>query len=73
MEWRYNWRRMLTWEDSYAIALALRERHSDVNLENVSLDMVYRWTLALPNFDDDPELANDPILMAIFRDWVEEE
>ena len=64
---------MLTWEDSYAIALALRERHSDVNLENVSLDMFYRWTLALPKFEDDPELANDTILLAIFREWFEED
>ncbi len=62
----------LTWEATYAIALALRERHPDVNLEEVSLGMVYRWTLALPMFDDDPALANDAILTEIYTAWLEE-
>ena len=62
----------LTWEDSYAIALALIERSPDVELENVSLGMIYRWTLELPGFDDDPDLANDEILLAISHAWFEE-
>ena len=64
---------MLTWEDSYAIALALREKFPDVDLEEVSLDMIYRWTLALPDFEDDRELANDAILLAIYQEWFEED
>ena len=63
---------MLTWDDSYAIALALREQHPQIELENVSLEMIYRWTLALPDFDDDPALANDAILTAIVQEWLEE-
>ena len=63
---------MLTWEDSYAIALALREAHPLTELEEVSLNMIFRWTLALPDFEDDPELANDLILQAIYREWFEE-
>jgi FeS assembly protein IscX len=62
----------LTWEDSYAIALALRERYPNVSLEDVSLSMIYRWTLALTRFQDDPELANDSILAAIYQEWFEE-
>jgi FeS assembly protein IscX len=62
----------LTWEDSYAIALALIEKFPDVELENVSLGMVNRWTLELPGFDDDPDLANDEILLAIYHAWIEE-
>lgn len=63
---------MLTWDDSYAIAKALREQHPDVNLEDVSLHAIYRWTVALPEFDDDPVLANDEILAAIVQEWLEE-
>lgn len=63
---------MLTWDDSYAIALALVNEHPNVNLEEVSLQMIYRWTLALPAFDDDPALANDAILEAIVQEWIEE-
>ncbi|HSQ39044.1 MAG TPA: Fe-S cluster assembly protein IscX [Anaerolineales bacterium] len=63
---------MLTWESTYAIALELRRLHPNVDLEQVSLQQIYRWTLALSDFEDDPALANDDILSAIFQDWFEE-
>jgi FeS assembly protein IscX len=63
---------VLTWEDSYAIARALMEYYTDVPLEQISLGMIYRWTLELPNFVDDPQLANDAILTAIYQEWIEE-
>lgn len=62
----------LTWESSYATALALKARFPQVDLEQVSLGMIYRWVIELPDFDDDPALANDSILMAIYQDWYEE-
>lgn len=62
----------LNWEATYAIALALRARYPDINLEEVSLGMIYRWTLELPGFEDDPELANDAILASIYQEWFEE-
>jgi len=64
--------RMLGWDDSYAIALLLHRQFPDVNLKEVSLDMIYRWTLALPGFIDDRELVNDAILSAILQEWFEE-
>ena len=62
----------LNWEATYAVALALKDAHPQVEMENVSLMMIYRWTLDLPTFDDDPALANDDILLAIYQDWFEE-
>lgn len=62
----------LTWDDSYAIALALRKIHPQVNLEAVSLGMIYQWTISLPEFVDDPQLVNEAILMAIYQEWFEE-
>ncbi len=62
----------LTWEDSYAIALALKERFPQIDLTDVSLGMIYDWTLALPQFKDERELANEDILSAIFQEWYEE-
>ncbi len=62
----------LTWESTYAIALELKRRHPQANLATVSLGQVYEWTLALPEFQDDPSLCNDDILNAILRDWYEE-
>jgi FeS assembly protein IscX len=62
----------LNWESTYAIALELRRQHPNVNLENVTLGQIYTWTLQLSDFEDDPLLANDDILYAIYQDWFEE-
>jgi FeS assembly protein IscX len=63
---------LLTWEDSYAIARTLMRVYPQVRLEDVSLNMILQWTLALPGFSDDPELVNDGILKAIYQEWFEE-
>ena len=62
----------LNWEATYAIAMELRRNHKDVNIEEVTLGQIYKWTLELSEFQDDPELANDDILYAIYQDWYEE-
>ncbi len=63
---------MLTWDDSFAIAKALQEQHPNILLEDVSLEMVFQWTLALPEFNDDHERANEESLLAIYQEWFEE-
>ena len=62
----------LNWEATYAIAMELRRRHKDVNIEEVSLQQIYKWTIELSEFEDDPALVNDDILYAIYQDWFEE-
>lgn len=62
----------LSWESTYAIAMELRRSHRDVDIEGVSLKQIYEWTLELSEFEDDPALANDDILYAIYQDWYEE-
>jgi FeS assembly protein IscX len=62
----------LTWESTYAIALALKVEHPGTDMETVTLGDIQRWTLALEDFDDDPALVNDEILSAIYQDWYEE-
>ena len=60
-----------TWESTSASALALHAAHPSANLTDVSLSLIYTWTLALEGFEDDPALANDEILSAIYQDWFE--
>ena len=78
MRWEYNSCLVvsvddeLTWDDSYLIALTLKKLHPDVVLENVSLQQIYHWTIALTEFRDDPNLANEDILLSIYREWYEE-
>ncbi len=62
----------LYWESSYEIVLALVERYPDADLETVGLDQLCRWIVNLPEFADDPALANDGILNDILREWYEE-
>jgi FeS assembly protein IscX len=62
----------LTWESTYAIAMELRRQYKDANIEEVTLQQIYKWTLELSEFEDDPALANDDILYAIYQDWFEE-
>ena len=62
----------LTWETSFAIAIELKRRHSDVDLDAVSLQQIYAWTLDLEDFEDDPALCNDEILSSIYQEWYEE-
>ena len=62
----------LYWDSSYAIARRLIAAHPDVELSTVTLNMVYDWVLALPDFVDDPQLVNDDLLQAICQEWYEE-
>jgi len=63
----------LTWDASYAVARELRRLHPAEDLATVSLGQIQAWTIALPDFEDDPALANDEVLYAIYQDWFEEQ
>jgi FeS assembly protein IscX len=62
----------LYWDASYAIVLSLMEAHPDVVVDDIGLDQLYQWIISLPDFADEPELANEDILIGILRDWYEE-
>lgn len=62
----------LYWDAIYEIVLALKASRPQENLEDASLGDIFKWTIALPQFADDPELANDEILGAIYQEWFEE-
>ncbi|MGB9669029.1 MAG: Fe-S cluster assembly protein IscX [Anaerolineales bacterium] len=60
------------WDDVTALARLLKESHPDVPINEISIGMVNKWVLELPQFRDDPELVNDDILLAILSEWIEE-
>lgn len=62
----------LIWDDTHEIALELLRTHPDIALEDISLEMIFRWTISLPRFQDDIDLVNDNILQAIYQNWYEE-
>jgi FeS assembly protein IscX len=61
----------LNWDATFAVALALHRAHPDADLGSVTLNNVYEWTIALPEFTDEASLCNDEILKSIFQEWYE--
>jgi FeS assembly protein IscX len=62
----------LYWDTTYAIALTLMAEHPELDPQRVGLDQLCQLILDLPNFMDDPALANERILMDIQITWYEE-
>lgn len=62
----------LDWDDTFEIIQSLSRSHPHVDFEELSLATLYNWIIALAEFDDDPSLVNDEILMQIFNAWYEE-
>ena len=61
----------LMWTDSEDIALALVERHPDVNPLSVRFTDLHRWVTELAGFTDDPKASNEGKLEAIQMAWLE--
>ena len=62
----------MKWVDSRDIAIALAERHPDVDPRTVRFTDLFRWVTELPGFDDDPKHSGEKILEAIQTMWIEE-
>ncbi len=62
----------LYWDASYEIVLRLKEAYPQIDVETVGTGQLFQWIIALPDFADDPELANEGILNGILREWYEE-
>ncbi|QPC81014.1 Fe-S cluster assembly protein IscX [Phototrophicus methaneseepsis] len=62
----------LYWDASYEIVCVLTEVYPDIDLEEVGTQQLFDMIIGLPNFADDPALANEGILSGILREWYEE-
>lgn len=62
----------LKWEDTEDIALALTEKHPDVDPLTVRFTDLHKWVTALPDFADDPKKSTEGKLEAIQMAWHEE-
>jgi FeS assembly protein IscX len=60
------------WDSTYEIVLSLKDVHPDADLDAMGLQQLNQLIVALPDFADDPELANEGILTEILREWYEE-
>ncbi len=62
----------LMWEDAEDIALALMEKHPDVDPLTVRFTDLHKWVIALAGFADDAAKSNEGKLEAIQMAWHEE-
>jgi len=62
----------MKWTDSVEIAIALAERHPEVDPKTVRFTDLRQWVLELPEFDDDPKHSGEKILEAIQMAWMGE-
>jgi FeS assembly protein IscX len=63
---------MMGWRDAEDIAIALTERHPDLDPLAVRFTDLHRWVTELPGFTDDPKASNEKILEAIQMAWLDE-
>ena len=62
----------LKWTDTLDIAIALDEKHADVDPQYVRFTDLRQWVCELEEFSDDPEHSGEKILEAIQMAWIEE-
>ena len=62
----------MKWIDSRDIAIALADKHPDVDPERVNFVDLREMVMALDGFDDDPKRSGEKILEAIQAAWIEE-
>jgi FeS assembly protein IscX len=63
---------MMGWRDTEDIAIALNERHPELDPLAVRFTDLHRWVTELPGFTDDPKASNEKILEAIQMAWLDE-
>ena len=62
----------MKWTDSQEIAIALADKHPDMDPGRINFVDLRDLVLALDGFDDDPKRSGEKILEAIQAAWIEE-
>ncbi|ABE53573.1 protein of unknown function DUF528 [Shewanella denitrificans OS217] len=62
----------LRWIDSQEIALALIDKHPEVDPTALHFPELMQWILALEDFDDDPKHCGEKVLEAVQMAWIDE-
>ena len=62
----------LTWTSIEDLAIALADKHPDIDPLTVRFTDLHKWVMALDGFNDDPKNSNEKKLEAIQMAWHEE-
>jgi len=62
----------MKWTDTRLIAVALADKHPDIDPKTIRFTDLRQWVMALEGFSDAPERSGEKILEAIQMAWIEE-
>jgi FeS assembly protein IscX len=62
----------MKWTDTLDVAIALAEKHPDLDPKAIRFTDLMNWVQALDGFDDDPKHCGEKILEAIQMAWIDE-
>ena len=62
----------MKWIDVNDIAIALADKHTDVDPHTIRFTDLHRWVCELEGFDDEPNRSGEKILEAIQQAWIDE-
>jgi len=62
----------MKWTDTRQIAVALADKHPDIDPKTIRFTDLHNWVMGLEGFNDSPERSGEKILEAIQMTWIEE-
>lgn len=62
----------MKWTDVRDIAIALTEKHPDIDPKSVRFVDLHNYVVDLPDFDDDHHRGGEKVLEAIQAAWIDE-
>ena len=62
----------MKWTDTLEIAIALADKHPEVDPKTVRFTDLHKWVTQLEGFDDLPGRSGEKILEAIQMAWIDE-
>ncbi len=62
----------MKWTDTRDIAIALADKHPDIDPLKVRFTDLFNWVCQLEGFDDDAKHCGEKILEAIQMAWIDE-
>lgn len=62
----------MKWTDVQEIAMALTDKHPEIDPQQVRFTDLHRWVMELDGFEDDPNRSSEKILEAIQLAWIED-
>lgn len=62
----------MKWTDVQEIAMALTDKHPEIDPQLIRFTDLHRWVMELEGFQDDPQRSSEKILEAIQLAWIED-